>query len=74
MLAPVLEAAERRLPPNLDDAEVVNALSQYLDLEAVERQALLECAGPLARCRFLLELLEMKVLSPKRPARPTAVH
>lgn len=74
MLAPALERAERRLPANLGDDEVVNALSQYLDLEAIERQALLECGGPAERCTLLVELLEMRVLTPRGPSGPGHVH
>jgi hypothetical protein len=40
----------------------VNALAQYLELEPVEKQALLERGTLLERCRSLIELLEMKVL------------
>jgi len=40
----------------------VNALAQYLELEAVEKQALLERDGLLDRCRSLVDLLEMKVI------------
>ena len=39
---------------------LVNALAQYLELEPVEKHALLERDGLLARCRSLIELLEMK--------------
>jgi Lon protease-like protein len=67
MLAPLLERSERRLPANLSDEEVVNALSQYLDLQLVERQALLECTGPVARCALLLELLQMKAMTARHP-------
>jgi hypothetical protein len=38
----------------------VNALAQYLALEPIERQALLECNGVLSRCGALIELLEMR--------------
>jgi Lon protease-like protein len=44
------------------DEDLVNALAQYLELEPVEKQALLEREGLLARCRSLIELLEMKVI------------
>jgi len=57
--------AEPRFPPAIGDEDLVNALSQYLDLQPIERQALLECEGVLARCRALIELLEMKMLSPR---------
>jgi Lon protease-like protein len=52
-----------KMPPSMPDEELVNALAQYLDLEVVERQALLERDGLVDRCRSLIELLEMKVLT-----------
>ncbi len=51
-----------KMPPSMADEDLVNALSQYLDLEPLEKQALLERESLLARCRSLIELLEMKVL------------
>jgi uncharacterized protein len=51
-----------KLPPSMSDQDLVNALAQYLELEPVEKQALLERQGLLARCHSLIELLEMKVL------------
>jgi hypothetical protein len=51
-----------KMPPSMADEDLVNALSQYLDLEPLEKQALLERDTLLARCRSLIELLEMKVL------------
>ena len=56
-----------RLPRDMADDELVNALSQYLELDPVEKQALLERAGALDRCRTLIELIEMKVLLQRRP-------
>ena len=50
------------MPPSMPDEDLVNALAQYLELETVEKQALLERDGLLARCRSLIELLEMKVI------------
>lgn len=55
--------AEPKVPPSMPDEDLVNALAQYLELEPVEKQALLERDGLLARCESLIELLEMKVLS-----------
>jgi uncharacterized protein len=52
-----------KMPPSMPDEELVNALSQYLDLEVVEKQALLERDGLVSRCRSLIELLEMKVIT-----------
>ncbi len=54
---------EPKVPPSMPDEDLVNALAQYLELEPVEKQALLEREGLLARCRSLIELLEMKVLA-----------
>ena len=56
--------SEPRFPPAVGDEDLVNALAQYLAFEPVERQALLECEGVLARCSALIELLEMKTLAP----------
>ena len=57
--------AEPRFPPAVADEDLVNALAQYMELDPLERQALLERDGVLARCRGLIELLEMKSLSPR---------
>jgi Lon protease-like protein len=53
---------EPNVPASMADEDLVNALAQYLELEPVEKQALLEREGLLARCRSLIELLEMKVI------------
>jgi hypothetical protein len=47
------------------DEDLVNALAQHLELDPLERQTLLERDGVLARCRGLIELLEMKSLTPR---------
>ena len=57
--------SEPRFPPSVPDEDLVNALAQYLELDIVERQALLECNGVLARCRALIDLLEMKLHAPR---------
>ena len=68
LLAPSLEnEGGSRLPRDMADDDLVNALSQYLDLEPVEKQALLERHGALARCRTLVELIEMKLLMQRQP-------
>jgi Lon protease-like protein len=54
--------SDPKVPPSMADEDLVNALAQYLELEPVEKQALLERDGLLARCRSLIELLEMKVI------------
>lgn len=67
LLAPLFSGtlAARGLPQQMPDDELINALAQYLELEPIEKQALLECDGALARCRSLVELLEMKALMDK---------
>jgi uncharacterized protein len=67
VLAAAIErsGAEPRFPPAVADEDLVNALAQYMELEPLERQALLERDSVLARCRGLIELMEMKSLSPK---------
>ena len=57
--------AEPRSLPAIADEDLVNSLSQYMDLQPVERQALIECSGALARCQALIELLEMRMLAPR---------
>ena len=67
LLAPLFTGtlAARGLPQQMPDDELINALAQYLELEPIEKQALLERDGPLARGRALVELLEMKALMEK---------
>jgi Lon protease-like protein len=64
LLVPQAEGrgADPKVPPSMPDEDLVNALAQYLELEPVEKQALLEREGLLERCRSLIELLEMKVI------------
>jgi len=57
--------AEPKFPPSVPDEDLVNALAQYLDLDVLEHQALLECSGVLARCRALIDLLEMTLHAPR---------
>ncbi|MSO62473.1 MAG: ATP-dependent protease [Acidobacteria bacterium] len=63
LLVPLFEGTmESRLPHNMPDDDLINALAQYLDFDPLEKQALLERLGPLARCQSMIELLEMKAL------------
>ena len=57
--------SEPKFPPSVPDEDLINALAQYLELDILERQALLECQGVLARCRALIEVLEMKLHAPR---------
>jgi hypothetical protein len=64
LLAAAIErsGADPKFPPAVADEDLVNALAQYLALEPLERQALLERDGVLARGRGLIELLEMRTM------------
>lgn len=63
LLAPSIQGeGGSRLPKDMADDDLVNALSQYLDLEPLEKQALLERDGVVSRCHTLIELIEMKLL------------
>ena len=76
VLASTIEraAGEPRFPPAVPDADLVNALAQYLPLEPMERQALLECEGIAARCKGLIELLEMHTLTGGKAWKDRSVH
>ena len=67
LLAAAIErtGAQPRFPPAVADEDLVNALAQYMELDPLERQALLERDGVLARCRGLIELMDMKSLAPR---------
>jgi Lon protease-like protein len=73
LLAPAAErdAPEHRLPEAMNDEDLVNTLAQYLEFDPIEKQALLEREGPLARCRSMIELLEMKSLDHGPPGSDT---
>lgn len=76
LLVPVLEgqSVDTHLPPAMADEDLVNALAQYLDFEPLEKLALLERADPLARCRAMIELLEMRALMQKTQGDTGHVH
>ena len=57
-----------RVTEAMSDEDLVNALAQYLDLEPIEKQALLEQPTVLRRARALIELLEMKTLIARHPS------
>jgi Lon protease-like protein len=56
------------------DEDLVNALAQYLDLEPLEKQALLEQRNLRGRAESLVELLEMKILIAKTPGVTNVAH
>lgn len=76
LLAAAIERAgsEPRFPPAVPDEDLVNALAQYIELDPLERQALLEQDGVLARCRALIDLLEMKTLIPRSSWKGRSIH
>lgn len=59
---------------SISDLDVVHTLAQYLDLEPLEKQALLECDGLRSRAQSLVELLEMKRLLARLPGTPNIAH
>jgi len=63
-----------RLPESMSDEDLINALAQYLEFEPLEKLALLECEGAIARCRTMMELLEMKALAPDKGPDAGMVH
>jgi len=69
LLAPAVATggADPRTAAALADADLVNALAQYLDLDALEKQALLELDSLRMRAESLVELLEMKILIARTP-------
>ena len=74
LLGSVSQVSDPQLPANLSDEELVNALAQYLDLEPVERQALLERPSVATRGHALVDLLEMKTMTPLAPPGRGLVH
>ena len=67
-------APDLRTASAMCDEDLVNALAQYLDLEPLERQALLEHDSLRARAESLVELLEMKLLIARTPGLSNVAH
>ena len=68
------DGIDPRAAAAMNDEDLVNALAQYLDLEAIEKQALLEQPDVPERARALVELLEMKILIAKSPPMSPLAH
>jgi Lon protease-like protein len=68
------DAADPRMPASMSDEDLINALAQYLDLEPLEKQALLEKASLRTRAESLVELLEMKILMARTPGSSSVAH
>ena len=75
LLAGRLETAsgEVMVQSDMGDEDLVNTLAQYLDLDPLEKQALLQFDDLVDRSRALIELLEMRELSNK-PLRSLGLH
>jgi uncharacterized protein len=74
LLAPAIIGAEAKIPAAMSDEDLINALAQYLDLEPLEKQALLEKPCLTTRAASLVELLEMKIMVARTPGVSTVTH
>jgi uncharacterized protein len=76
LLTPAVEKAggDAKMPAAMSDEDLINALAQYLDLEPLEKQALLERRCLRSRAQSLVELLEMKMMALKAPSRSNVAH
>lgn len=81
LLAPAIDAADdetgdvdTKIPASMNDEDLINALAQYLDLDAIEKQALLEQRGLRARAESLADLLEMKAMASRHVWTPGRRH
>jgi uncharacterized protein len=76
MLSPAVQkaGADSAMPSTMSDEDLVNALAQYLDLEPLEKQALLEKSSLRTRAESLVELLEMKVMMARTPGMSTLTN
>ena len=67
------DSGEIMVQSDMGDEDLVNTLAQYLDLDPLEKQALLQFDDLVDRSRALIELLEMRELSNK-PLRSLGLH
>jgi Lon protease-like protein len=67
-------SGEPKMPAAMSDEDLINALAQYLDLEPLEKQALLEQPDLRSRANSLVELLEMKVMAARTPSPSHVAH
>ena len=58
----------------MHSAQATPELAQYLDLEPLEKQALLEQHSLRRRAESLVELLEMKIMIARTPGLSNVVH
>ena len=76
LLTPAVEkaGADPRMPSAMSDEDLINALAQYLGLEPLEKQALLEQPCLRSRATSLVELLEMKMMAARTPGASHVAH
>ena len=67
------DSGEVMVQSDMGDEDLVNTLAQYLDLDPLEKQALLQFDDLVGRSRALIELLEMREFS-NRPLRSLGLH
>ena len=60
LLATSIAPGSEPPPPTLPDDDLVNTLAQYLNLDPLDRQDLLERDGALSRSQALIDLLQAK--------------
>jgi uncharacterized protein len=65
LIAPMVEraAGELTIPAWMSDGDLIHALAQYMGFEPLEKQALLEIDGLIARAGALVDLVEMKSIA-----------
>ena len=68
------KGADPKIPSAMGDEDLVNALAQYLDLEPLEKQALLEHHTLRTRAESLVELLEIKTIMARMPGMFNVAH
>ena len=59
-LIALLPSGSEPPPRAFSDEDVINALAQYVEIDPLSRQELLELKGPLLRSETLIKLLQMK--------------
>jgi Lon protease-like protein len=76
LLAPAVgtAATDPRTTAAMGDEDLINALAQYLGLEPLEKQALLEQQSLRCRAESLVELLEMKIMMARTPGVSKVAH
>jgi Lon protease-like protein len=68
------KTVDPKIPSAMGDEDLVNALAQYLDLEPLEKQALLEHHSLRTRAESLVELLEIKIMRARTPGMSNVAH